>query len=117
MAWTPSGSISLTSEWQYTDPIPNGVFFRLKHTEAANGSLFEIANAELVDGKLSIIDSQFLEVERSTNNVLKLPLPGCFGERRIAIKKLPKEPTLEQEVKRLFLPGYLQPIEENIRIV
>lgn len=119
MAWTNQGSIQLTSDWQYTDPIPTGSFFRLKHTEAPNGGLFVIAQCEIdSDGKLSLIDSQVLAVEKGISDTLKLSLPGCFTERRIAIKKLPKQPNLEQEIRRLLLPGYLQPTDdEAIRIV
>lgn len=107
------------SDWQYTEPIPSGSFFRIKHTEAPNGGLFAIAQCEVdAEGKLSLIDSQILAVEKPIIDVIKFVLPGCFAERRIAIKKLPKQPTLEQEVKRLFLPGYLQPSsEQKITIV
>lgn len=118
MAWTPSGSILLTSDWQYTEPIPTGSFFRLRHSEAPNGGLFALAQCEIdADGKLSLIDSQVLAVEKPITDVLQFPFPGCFAERRIAIKKLPRQPSLQQELRRLFLPGYLQPTEEEIRIV
>lgn len=118
MAWTPIDSLQLTRDWQYTDPIPTGTFFRLKQTEAPNGGLFVIAQAELVDGKLSIIDSQVLAVEKDVTDAIKLSLPGCFTERRIAIKKLPYQPTLEEEVRRLFLPRILQDLQdETIRII
>lgn len=118
MAWTSSGSILLSSNWQYTEPIPSGSFFRLKHTEAPNGGLFAIAQCEVdAEGKLSLIDSQVLAVERTIIDVVRLDNPGCFAERRIAIKKLPRQPSLQQELRRLFLPGYLQPFEEEIRIV
>lgn len=118
MAWTSTGSILLTSDWQYTQPIAVGLFFRLKHTEAPNGGLFVIAQCEIdADGKLSLIDSQVMAVEQGITDVIKFSNAGCFSERRIAIKKLPKQPSLQQEIKRLFLPGYLQPTDEEIRIV
>lgn len=118
MAWTSSGSILLSSDWQYTEPISTGSFFRLKHTEAPNGGLFAIAQCEVdADGKLALIDSQVLAVEKPISDVIRLAKPGCFTERRIAIKKLPRQPSLQQELRRLFLPGYLQPTEEEIRIV
>lgn len=118
MAWTSSGSILLSNDWQYTEPIADGSFFRLKHTEAPNGGLFAIAQCEIdADGKLSLIDSQVLAVEKPIIDVLRLDNPGCFAERRIAIKKIPRQPSLQQELRRLFLPGYLQPTEEEIRIV
>lgn len=117
MVWTSSGEILLTTDWQFTEPIPVGLFFRLIHTKVLNGALFVIAQAEIdAEGRVSIIDSQVMAVERLIGDVVKLPLPGCFTERRIAIKKLPIQPTLEQEVKRLFLPGYLQPTQEQTRI-
>lgn len=118
MAWISGGSILLSSDWQYTEPIASGSFFRLKHTEAPNGGLFAIAQCEVdADGKLSLIDSQVLAVEKPITDVLRFSEPGCFIERRIAIKKLPRQPSLQQELRRLFLPGYLQPTEEEIRIV
>lgn len=118
MAWISSDSILLTTDWQYTDPIPSGLFFRLVHTEAPSGALFIIAQAEVTaEGAVSLIDSQVMAVDKKISDAIKLFNPGCFSDRRIAIKKLPKQPTLEQEVKRLFLPGYLQPSNDDIRIV
>lgn len=118
MVWTLGGSILLTTNWQYTDPIPAGSFFRLRHTQAPNDGLFLIGQGEVdVNGNLFVIDTQLLEVDKSIVDVLRFSSPGCFSERRIAIRKVLKQPTLQQELRRLFLPGYLQPTEEEIRIV
>lgn len=107
------------SDWQYTEPIANGSFFRIKHTEAPNGGLFAIAQCEVdAEGKLSLIDSQILAVEKPIIDVIKLLKPECFSERRIAIKKLPRQPSLQDELRRLILPVFLQPTDsEEIRIV
>lgn len=101
MAWTSSGSILLSSDWQYTEPIPAGSFFRIKHTEAPNSGLFAIAQCEVdAEGKLFLIDSQVLAVEKPITDVLRFSNPGCFIERRIAIKKLPRQPSLQQSTLR-----------------
>jgi len=118
LTWTAVGDpILVSTEWQYTEPIESGVFFRLKHLSAPSGALFAIAQVEIDDNGLHILDSQVLEVERNVSDILKFPLAGCFENRRLAIKRLPKQPTLEQEVRRLFLPGYLQREQDSINII
>jgi len=114
MAWSSVGNpILINFDWQYTEPIDNGVFFRFKHLDALNNSLFAIAQVETVDDELQMSDTQVLTVVKGISDIVKLPKPGCFAERRIAIKRLPNQPTLEQEVRRIFLPGYLQYPEQN----
>lgn len=118
LTWTSIGDpILLSTEWRYTEPIESGVFFRLNHLNPTYGALFAIAQVEIDNNELHILDSQVLQVEKGISDVIKFPLPGCFTNRRLAIKRLPKQPTLEQEVRRLFLPGYLQSEEDQIRII
>lgn len=118
MVWTSIGDpILLSTEWQYTEPITSGEFFRLNHQNPSYGALFAIAQVEINNNELHILDSQVLQVEKGISDVIKFPLPGCFTNRRLAIKRLLKQPTLEQEVRRLFLPGYLQSEDDQIRII
>lgn len=117
MGWTSSGSIQLSRDWQYTEPIAEGSYFRLKHTEAPNGGLFAIAQCEVdSEGKLSIGDSQILAVEKGIADVVKLP-KTAYTDRRIAIKKISSQPNLEQEIRRLILPNLLAPIEQEINYI
>lgn len=117
MGWTASGSIQLSRDWQYTEPIAEGSYFRLKHTEAPNGGLFAIAQCEVdSDGKLSIGDSQVLAVEKGISDIVKLP-KTAYTDRRIAIKKITSQPNLEQEIRRLILPNLLAPIEQEINYI
>lgn len=117
MTWTTCGTIQVSRDWQYTEPIASGSYFRLKHTEAPSGGLFAIAQCEVdSDGKLSIGDSQILAVEKGVSDVVKLPL-SAYTNRRIAIKKVTSLPSLEQEIRRLFLPNFLMPIEQEISYI
>lgn len=116
MAWSPAGTIQLSKDWQYTEPI-EGEYFRLKHSEARYGDLFTIAQCEVdADGNLSIGDSQILAVEKGVNDVLKLP-KATFTDRRIAVKRISSQPNLEQEIRRLFLPNLLTDVQEEIRFI
>lgn len=117
MTWTQAGTIQITRDWQYTEPIAEGSYFRLKHTEAPNGGLFAIAQCEVdSDGKLSIGDSQILAVEKGIDDIVKLPR-SAYTNRRIAIKKVTAQPSLEQEIRRLFLPNFLMPLEQEINYI
>lgn len=111
MIWTAIDDepIKLKTDWQYTEPI-EGEYFRLRHAEAPNDSLFIIAQAIIdSDGTVQMFDSQVLSQEHSISDVLRLKQPGWATERRLALKKVPKQPTLESELKRLLLPGFMQP--------
>lgn len=107
MTWTQAGSIAVNRGWQYTEPILEGTYFRLKHTNAPIGGLFAVALCEVgEDGELSIGNSQVLEVEKGINEIIQFPI-GAYSERRIAIKRFATQPNLEQEIRRLFLPNFL----------
>lgn len=103
MAWTSLASILLRPDWQYTDPV-SGTFFRLKHTGAPYGGLFAIGQAEFnTDNSINLIDVQFLETGQVQEyDVLRLPKPNCFGDRRIAIRRIISNPSLESELRRLL---------------
>lgn len=117
MAWTACGTIQISRDWQYTEPIAQGSYFRLKHTEAPNGGLFAIAQCEVdSEGKLSVGDSQILATEKGVSDIIKLP-KTAYTYRRIAIKKITSLPSLEQEIRRLFLPNFLMPIEQEINYI
>lgn len=117
MTWTSAGSIQISRDWQYTEPIASGTYFRLKHTEAKNGALFAIAQCELdADGKLSIGDSQILAVEKEVDDIVKLP-KSAYADRRIAIKRIISQPSLEQELRRLILPNLLTSLQEEINYI
>lgn len=110
MPFTLIGTITLLkTEWQYnTDPL-EGEYFRFKHSEAPNGGLYAIAQAVInEDGTIQLFDSQVLAYERGITDTLKLKKPGWATERRLGFKKLPKQSTLEEELRQLLLPGFLQ---------
>lgn len=117
MPWSSAGTIQLTRDWQYTEPIATGSYFRLKHTEARNGDLFAIAQCEVdADGNLSIGDTQILAVEKGINEIIKLT-KSVYTDRRIAIKRITSQPSLEQETRRLFLPNFLIPPDQEITFI
>lgn len=101
MAWTQIKTISLSSSWQYTNPV-EGEFFRLKHTGAPAGGLFAIAQAEFnEDNTVNLADVLSLEQGRELD-LVRLPKPESFTNRRIAIKRLSQSPSLESELRRLL---------------
>ncbi len=117
MAWNPVGNIQLSRNWQYTEPVTEGDYFRIKHSEAKKGALFAIAQCEVdANGYISIGDTQVLEAEKGINDVVKLP-KGAFIERRIAVKRFDTQPNLEQEIRRLFLPNFLIFAEQEINYI
>lgn len=117
MTWTPAGTIQLSRDWQYTEPIATGSYFRLSHSEARNGDLFAVAQCEVdAQGNLSIGDTQVLAVEKGISDVIELP-KNAFTDRRIAIKRILSQPSLEQEFRRLFLPNFLIPPEQEIKFI
>lgn len=117
MAWTACGTIQLSRDWQYTKPITEGTYFRVKHTEAKKGALFAIAQCEVdANGYISIGDTQVLEAEKGINDVVKLP-KGVFTERRIALKRFDIQPSLEQQIRELFLPNFLVQVEQELNYI
>lgn len=110
MVWTTlSTPIKLDIDWQFTEPI-EGQYFRFKHESSPVNAIYEIAQVELNDdGSYTLFDSQVLTVERGFVDTIKLSKPGIFAQRRLAIRRIPARPTFEQEIRRLLLPGYLQP--------
>lgn len=114
MVWTTvSAPIKLDIDWQFTEPV-EGIFFRFKHENSPFNAIYEIAQVEANDdGSYTLFDSQVLTVERSFVDTIKLAKPGIFAQRQLAIRRLPARPTFEQEIRRLLLPGYLQPNENS----
>jgi E3 ubiquitin-protein ligase HECTD1 len=110
MIWATVGTpIKLDIDWQFTDPV-DGLFFRFKHENQPANAIYEIAQVELNDdGSYTLFDSQVLSLEKGFLDTIKLAKPGIFTQRRLAIRRIPARPTLEQEIRRLLLPGYLQP--------
>jgi hypothetical protein len=112
MAWTTVANFQLTTDWQITDVLPTGSFFQINHDNAPTGGLYIIAQVELIDdsNKMRMCDSQSLIVDPKCSDIVRLPKPGFYTNRRIAIKRLPALATLESELKRLLIPNILQPI-------
>ena len=102
MIWSSVGTISLKSDWQFTEPV-EGDFFRLKHSGAPLSGLFSIAQAQIGEGSIDLIDSQTFESSNQPE-ILRLPTPECFekGKRKIAVKRIPKGISLEDELRRLL---------------
>ena len=62
MAWTTVKNISLKTGWQYSDPVL-GEYFRLKHSNAPNGSYYQVAQAQFnTDNSIDFAGGQILEV-------------------------------------------------------
>lgn len=105
MAWSSVGTpISLTSSWQYTDPI-SGSFFSLLHGNAPNNAVYQIAQAELgSDSTVTIFDDRILSIGPEADLIL-FKQPECFISRRLAIRRLPTPLALEDELRNALVPG------------
>ena len=117
MTWTDISTIKINRGWQYTEPIAEGTYFRFKHAGAPIGGLFAVALCELGDdGQLSIGNSQVLAVDKNISDVIQFPI-GAYMERRIAIKRFNPTPSLEEQIRGLFLPNFLLPPPEIINYI
>lgn len=112
MAWTSVGSISVQRDWQFTDPIA-GTYFRLKHEANPINSSYEVAQVELdANGNLQIFDVRELK-PRIEPEIIEMKKPLAFSNRRIAVRRLPKQPTLELELRRVLRETVLSDSEIN----
>lgn len=101
MTWTPSGSILLKTDWQYTEPII-GSYFKLKHSNFPVNNSYLVAQAEInVDGSVELADIRELNAS-SEAEVLQLIAPPVWSERRLAIKRIAKQPNLASELRRVI---------------
>lgn len=107
MTWTAVKTISLKTAWQYSDPV-DGEYFRLKHSNASNGSYYQVAQAQFnSDNSIDFAGGQILEVGKEQEyDTLRLEKPGHFTDRRIAIRKIPQASSIET-VMRSFLHSNL----------
>lgn len=112
MAWSPVGSISLKSDWQYSEPV-EGSYFKLQHSGFPLNGSYEIAQAMVnTDGSIELADIQQLQPRPEAQNIY-LKAPPIFSSRRIALRRLPKLLTLESELRRVIRDTILRDPEIN----
>lgn len=86
MGWESITSMSLTSSWQYTEPV-EGELFRLIYPDQNSIARAFICQCELQsDGSLDFYGIQ--RINANQREILVLQKPYCFSERRIAIKQI-----------------------------
>lgn len=114
MAWSIIGNaIILDLNWQYTDII-QGSYFKLQHSNSPNNTIYQIAQAEFnSDNTINIFDDRILAVAQEYD-VLFFKQPECFANRRLAIRRLPNQLSLEDQLRNTLVPGifklsYAQP--------
>lgn len=107
MTWNAVQTISLKTNWQYSDPV-EGEYFRFKHRQAPRGSYYQVAQAQFnSDNSIDFAGGQILEVGKEQEyDTLRLEKPGHFTDRRIAIRKIPQAASIET-VMRSFLHSNL----------
>lgn len=112
MTWTAVTSISLKSDWQYTEPV-TGAFFRLKHTGFPRDGRFQIAQAEFnADNSVNLSEPVTFDAG-SEFEVLSLIASPSLSNRRLAIRKLIPEPSFKNQLREVLTPSILQTVEEN----
>jgi hypothetical protein len=113
MAWTPVTTISPISNWLFTEPV-EGSFFRLKHSSFPRDSFYEIAQAEVgADGTIQLFDARAVKPSLELQTI-EFKKPGIFSSRRIALRRVPKQPTFESELRRVIRDQVLRDPEENL---
>lgn len=107
MTWTPSGSISPKTNWQYTEPV-EGSYFKLKHSGFPVNNSYLLANAQVNAGSVELANIQEFTASDEAE-VIYLKAPPVFDSgRRIAIKRVSKQPGLEAELRRVFRNAVLE---------
>lgn len=115
MVWNASTPIKLKTDWQYTEPINTGVFFRVNHTKAPLGSYYAVAQCELQDNQFLLLDEpKYFVIDKACIDLIKFVKPAAFTNRRIAIKRLAPQPSLKNQIKDLILPGFLLPQDTEV---
>lgn len=101
MVWTTVKTISLGSSWQYTEPV-EGEYFRLKHTGAPSNGIIQIAQAEFnQDNSVTLSEAQSIETSKEFD-VLEFTTPPYFANRRIAVRKVSQQSSLESQLRSLL---------------
>lgn len=101
LAWTLSGSILLKTDWQYTEPV-TGSYFKFKHSSFPSDGLYEIAQAQFnPDNSVELADVQQMKTSTEAAIVCLKSIP-VFSNRRIALRRIPKQPSLGSEIRRVI---------------
>ena len=113
MAWTPVTTIAPISNWLFTEPV-EGSFFQLKHSSFPRDGSYEIAQAEVgADGTIQLFDIQELKPSLELQTI-EFKKPGVFGSRRIAVRRVARQPTFESELRRVIRDNLLRDPEESL---
>lgn len=109
MTWTAVGSVQLTPNWLYTQPIA-GYFFRITQSGHAIAGSFLLAQTSINDdGTLSIFDTREIS-SKDTTAVVEFRAPGFLGkDRRIAIRYNPPDPDIATVLRNILNPAVLMP--------
>jgi hypothetical protein len=93
MTWQTVTTIHPSGGWQLTEPV-EGEFFRLAHVTSDLPTEYfraEVAQVEMNgDVRFDVFDLQEIEAS-AESQIIQLPKPACFSERRIAIRSLRDE--------------------------
>lgn len=106
MTWTSIGSLSLKTSWEFTEPT-EGEFFRFQHSGAPPQGVFLISQAEITpNGVIDVCEPRIFQAD-SLPGIIHLPKPSAISSRRIGIRRLPPNPTLESQIRTIFRSALL----------
>ncbi len=102
MAWSAVGTpIFLKTDWQYTEPVI-GSYFKFKHSSFPNTNSYLLAQAQFnPDNSVELADIQELKASSEAEIVCLKSIP-VFTNRRLAIKKVAKQPGFGSELRRVI---------------
>ena len=104
MTWSNLASISLKTDWQFTEPI-EGEFFRFKHSGAPANGAYVIGQAQFnEDGSINICGSRIYTVD-ILPEILQLNKPAPLSQRRVGVRRLPSPPTIEAQLRNVLRPA------------
>lgn len=113
MVWSAVGTaITPKVDWQYTEPI-TGDFFRFRHTKPPLKGLFQIAQAE-IDNNVAILGEPTTLDTSVLADAIALPKPSYFTNRRLAIRRLLPEPSIESQLRDVLIDSAFKPRDPSI---
>lgn len=80
MTWQPLNQLTLTQEWQFTDPI-QGEYFKLTHSNLGSVARCMICQATVINDKLFLY--QVREISANQDEIIKIENNQIFDNRRI----------------------------------
>ncbi|MEW6499218.1 MAG: hypothetical protein AB1589_43055 [Cyanobacteriota bacterium] len=105
--WEPLNQITLTDNWQFTDPI-QGELFKITHSNIGSIARAMICQATIVGDKVFLY--QVREISANQHEIIKIEKPEAFDNRRIGFCQNYGELNWTIQIEE-FIP---EPVEDSM---